>query len=292
MKPQKKTLKSQLYTLLKIATTAALLYFVFTKIPFQHVWQVLKSANVLWLFVALCCFLASQWVSAKRLLRVFYAVDFKLSEKLNNILYLIGMFYNFFIPGGIGGDAYKVYFLNKNYDWSLKKLSSAVLLDRFMGLVAIGILVVLLSGWVPFVLEHHLLWLLPLLIIGGIVASYIFVKRVFPSYKSIFTITLLQSLVVQLLQCLCVVFVLMSLNDLQTHTVFYVLVFLVSSVLSIFSFSGIGIRELVFYQAATYFVFDSTVAVTVGLLFSFMTAIVSLFGIIFHIRGVERYIKS
>lgn len=292
MKPKKTTLKSQLYTLLKIAITVVLLYFVFTKIPFQKIWQVLKTANLYWLIVSLCCFVVSQWVSAKRLLKVFNALQFQLSDKLNTILYLVGMFYNFFIPGGIGGDAYKVYFLNKNYNWGVKKLSSAVLLDRFMGLVAIGVLIVVFSGWVPYVRENSLLWLLPFFLITGVLVSFIFVKRVFPSLKQVFTITLLQSLVVQLLQCLCVVFIIMSLNKLESHYIFYCIVFLMSSVLSVFSFSGIGIRELVLYQSAVFFVFDSTIAVIIGLLFSFMTAIVSLFGIVFHINGLRHYIKD
>lgn len=292
METKKKTLKSQLYTLAKIAITIALLYFVFTKIPFQKVWLVLKTANPIWLIGSLVCFVGSQWVSAKRLLKVFHVVEFHITNTLNNILYLVGMFYNFFIPGGIGGDAYKVYFLNKKYEWNTKKLSAAVLLDRFMGLTAIGILVVILSAWIPYVKAQKLLWMLPLLLVLGIVAAYVFVKRMFPSFHKVFTVTLLQSVVIQLLQCLCVVFILMSLNAQSNNYILYVLVFLVSSVLSIFSFSGIGIRELVFYQAATFFVFDETIAVTIGLLFSFMTALVSLFGIVFHIKGLDRYVEK
>jgi hypothetical protein len=64
----------------------------------------------------------------------------------------------------------------------------------------------------------------------------------------------------------------------------YVVTFLASSVLSIFSFSGIGIREMIFYQASTLFVFDSMKAVSIGLLFSILTAFVSLFGIYFHFK--------
>ncbi len=72
----------------------------------------------------------------------------------------------------------------------------------------------------------------------------------------------------------------------------YLILFLVSSVLSIFSFSGIGIRELVFYQASIIFIFDTTYLVTTGVLFSGMTAFISLFGIVFHFMKPEKYIKE
>jgi hypothetical protein len=41
------------------------------------------------------------------------------------------MFYNLFLPGAISGDAYKVVLLTRKYDVSYKKITAAVLLDRF-----------------------------------------------------------------------------------------------------------------------------------------------------------------
>ena len=75
--------------------------------------------------------------------------------------------------------------------------------------------------------------------------------------------------------------------DVPQNIMSYVLVFLVSSVLSIFSFAGIGIREFVFYEASKMLDIDSSQAVTIGLLFSIITAFVSLFGIIYHFRTPE-----
>ena len=53
------------------------------------------------------------------------------------------------------------------------------------------------------------------------------------------------------------------------------------------SFSGIGVREMIFYQAAAWFAFDSATAVSVGVLFSLITAFVSIIGIIFHFQKQE-----
>ncbi|WP_344787724.1 lysylphosphatidylglycerol synthase transmembrane domain-containing protein [Postechiella marina] len=288
MKPKKKNL---FYTLLKITITVFLLYLVFTRIPFSQISDTLKRVNIIFLVLALVLFVGSQWVSAKRLLVLFYATGFLLNPVSNYILYLIGMFYNFFIPGGIGGDAYKVFKLNKAFNWPVKKLTGAIFIDRFMGLTAIGVLILLFAAFIPFVIQENLRWILPILLILGVLISFLFVKYMFKSFFNVYWLTLLQSIVVQVLQCASVIFLLAAISNLDNFLL-YVLVFLISSVLSIFSFSGIGVREIIFYQASSWFLFNSTVAVTIGLLFSAITAFVSLFGIVFHFKKSSFYIKQ
>lgn len=285
MKTKKKNLLS---TFFKIGVTVLLLYIIFTKIPLHEVWGTIKKSNTLYLSLAVLCFIASQWISAKRLLILFRAVHFSLSSTSNYILYLTGMFYNFFIPGGIGGDAYKVYILNKNFKWPVKKLSAAVLLDRFIGLTAIGILLIILLACIPLVTTLNLLWVAPFALLFGVLSSYLFTKHIFPSFLSLYPKTLLLSVCIQVLQCICLICIVKSISISETDSYIpYIIVFLISSVLSVFSFSGIGVREMIFYQASSLFIFNSTTAVTIGVLFSVITAFVSLFGLIFHIKKPE-----
>ena len=198
------------------------------------------------------------------------------------------MFYNFFIPGGVGGDAYKVYILNKTFKWPVKKLSAVVFIDRFYGLIAIGFISVLLCFLVPYFKTESLLWLLAVLLLLGIVASYFILNKWFKSFLQVSFKAIILSVFIQLLQCASVVLILLSLKvDVNTYLA-YVLVFLVPSVLSIFSFSGIGVREIIFLQASTMFSFDASKAVTVGLLFSVLTAFVSLFGMVYHFRNQKK----
>jgi len=279
LKTSKKKLIS---TFIKISISVFLLYFVFTKISFTEIWNTLKGVKAHFIILALLFFLFSQWLSAKRLLLFFKETGFNLSDKSNNILYLIGMFYNFFIPGGIGGDAYKIYVLNKTFSWSIKKLTGLVFIDRFMGLTAIGILVSIFSfNLLP---SNFLIWIIPLTIALITAASYFIMKQFFSKYLNIFTKTLMASLAIQLLQVGSVFFIILSLEN-PLNSINYIVVFLISSVLSIFSFSGIGIREYVFYEASLLLNIDSSIAVSIGVIFSIITATVSLFGIIFHFRS-------
>ena len=59
-------------------------------------------------------------------------------------LILIGSFFNIFLPGSTGGDAYRVYAVTRDYQTRLSSAIASISLDRFLGLPSL-ILVVLLG---------------------------------------------------------------------------------------------------------------------------------------------------
>lgn len=241
-----------------------------------------KSVQIFWLFPASLFFLASQILSAKRLQLFFETSGFPLKFRSNLELYFLGMFYNFFIPGGIGGDAYKIYILNKKFGWKTKTLTSALFNDRLSGLFAICLLICALGF---FTLPDFKIWI-AVVFVFGFFAAFLISKKIFPAFKTIFPKALFFSLFVQILQVMCFVFLLKSIgvNDNFTE---YSLLFLASSVLSLVSFAGIGVREMLFLQAAKYFSFSPAFSVSASLLFTVITAIFSLFGLFFQIRKLN-----
>ena len=66
--------------------------------------------------------------------------------KENIKLYWLGLFYNLFLPGGVGGDGFKVYLLGKYKKSNLKTVIGAILSDRVSGL---SIIVILLLVFIP-----------------------------------------------------------------------------------------------------------------------------------------------
>jgi uncharacterized membrane protein YbhN (UPF0104 family) len=195
------------------------------------------------------------------------------------------MFYNFFIPGGIGGDAYKVYLLNKRFGWKLKTITQNVLIDRLIGLVAIFFIASILAGHLFF----EEIWFLILGIVGAIlvyIVSKWILKIFIKELDGIYLRSFLFSLGIQILQILCIYFILISIG-IESNALSYFLVFLISSVLSVVSFSGFGAREFVFLQAAIYLGTDSAMATSIGLTFNIITAIVSLLGVFFLVKKIE-----
>lgn len=192
------------------------------------------------------------------------------------------MFYNFFIPGGIGGDAYKVFILNKKFSWSAKKLTSSLFADRLNGLTAICLIICILGF---FALSEFRLWIILAFVIGLISVFYL-IKKIFSSFKTIYWKALIFSFLIQGLQIFCFIFLLKSIG-VNSGFVQYSLLFLASSVLSLISFAGIGVREMLFLQAAKYFEFSPQYSVSASLLFTVITAFFSLFGLFFQIRKLN-----
>lgn len=280
---EKQKIKNNLKLLLKVGLTVAALYIVGRKIDLPETKQILFRANAVWLFAALLLFNASKVLSAVRLNRFFKSIGLQLTQAYNLQLYYVGMFYNLFLPGGIGGDGYKVYLLNQKYNIGIKPLLAATLLDRLSGMVAL----LFLAGLLSFVGAVYTQAKLPnywhyLAIIGQIILLplfYLVVKYWFKLFYADLHTTNLQAFGVQLLQLLCCYCILCSL-DIRNGTVFYLFLFLLSSVVAVlpFTIGGVGARELVMIFGYTYLPINTNSAVAFSLLFFLITAISSFAG--------------
>jgi uncharacterized membrane protein YbhN (UPF0104 family) len=300
-------LKRLLKTLIKFAVTAAALYFVIRKIEVKEVLALYSQSNLVYITLALIFFALSKLVSAYRLNIYFRTIDIHLKEKTNIELYLLGMFYNLFLPGGIGGDGYKVYLLQKKYQTGTKKIIGAVLSDRISGMVALVVLALLgvaflnpeVTGrWSPVLRaqsEGSLVGGQGLLLSAAVIAIalvflgyYLFTKIVYPYFLKINIVTFTYGFIVQLLQVACAWFLLLALGEHENH-LSYLVIFLVSSAVAVLpvSIGGVGVRELTFLYGSQLLNVDMNVAVGISFLFYLITATVSLAGVWFLFRPVK-----
>lgn len=270
-------------TILKFGLTIAALYYVFRKIEFSSVLDLIGDANAWYLLLALLFFAASKTVSAYRLNIFFRAVGLHLPGGVNLRLYLLGMFYNLFLPGGIGGDGYKIYLLQKHYKTGTAKLFGAVLTDRLSGMTVLGILALLLFSIDDIPLDWN--WIGYLLIPFAAGALYAFCRLFYKSFLSILSVTLLYSLGVQVLQLVCAYFIVLAMGA-EGPMMSYLLVFLVSSIVAVLpiSIGGMGVRELTFLYGAELLAISQDMAVSISLMFYLITAMVSFFGLYFVAR--------
>lgn len=290
--------KRLLKTLLKIAVTATALYFVIRKIEVSEIIQLYRQSNLFFIFIAFILFGLSKLVSAFRLSIYFRAIGLNLSEKTNIRLYLLGMFYNLFLPGGIGGDGYKVYLLQKNYETGTKKILGAVLSDRISGMVALVVLALtgisVLSS-TSLNIQPSTLNIQPsifnlsfLLIPFAFLTYYFFIKFIYPYFLKINLVTFGYGFIVQLLQVACAWFLLMALGETENHLA-YLVIFLVSSAVAVLpiSIGGVGVRELTFLYGSQLLNVDMNVAVGISFLFYMITAFASLAGIWYVFRPIK-----
>jgi len=100
----------------------------------------LSRANPIWLLAGFAMYGAVEIVAGWRwqlLLRV-QGIDLSWVRLFG--LLLIGVFFNFFIPGGTGGDVIKIFYLLKETPGKRTAALLSVLVDRLIGLVALSVL--------------------------------------------------------------------------------------------------------------------------------------------------------
>lgn len=285
--PAPKTLKGRLWNitkmLLKIAVTAVLLYFVFKRVPLTDVKNRLINANYWWMFAALISFFLSIIVSSWRLRSFFKSINLRLDARFNFRLYLLGLFYNFLLPGGIGGDGYKIYMLNKSYKLPAKKVFWAIMFDRLSGLWAIGLITVGLIFFIPQINIHIGI---PLGIFVTASAVYYFVAYMFfREYTHHFIAGHSKAVLVQGLQVMAIVCVLLG-QDFDGKFSPYLLSFLISALATVIPITvgGAGLRETVFMELTKVFPMDKSLAVFLPGSFYIISLVVALLGIYYVLR--------
>tara|TARA_R110001583_G_scaffold55764_1_gene168942 strand:+ start:11490 stop:12377 length:888 start_codon:yes stop_codon:yes gene_type:complete len=281
-------LNKKVTTGLKVLISAILIYFILTKINVDEIKDILLKSNPLYLFGAMVFFIISKVIAAVRLNLYFHQLNLFLTHKSNFQLYLLGMFYNLFLPGGIGGDAYKGYILKKNFKVPTKKIVSVLVLDRLGGLLLLFIYACALLVFLDLEILNDYQWLFILAIPMSVVIFWLLNKKLFSYVIPIFWKTTLLSAFVQLAQLISIWFILFALN-IEINQISYLIIFLVSSIVAVvpLTLGGIGSREVTFFYGAKLLGLDQNVSVGVSVLFFLITAIISLVGVFYHFKKIK-----
>ena len=269
---------------IKILITVICFWYISKKIDFSHVLQSIRNAIPLYLFISVLLYIVSKLVAAHRLNIYFKNINLHLPHWENLKLYWLGMFYNLFLPGSISGDAYKIVILNKRLKAPYKQTAAAVLLDRFSGLLGLG---VILSVYGVLVLDDMPI---DLVLIGGNLVAigglYLFIRKFFKEFLPGFFPTFFWGIAVQGIQVLGVYLILAALQ-VELDQQQWIFIFLSASVISVLPISlggGLGTREVVFTEGAIFFHLDPHLGVLISLLFYLSSVAGSVWGawFVFH----------
>lgn len=267
----------------KVIVTLAAFYWLSRNISLAELKSTLLSSNPFYLFLALLTYAVSQVIASSRLNSYFKAMSLRLTERYNLRLYQLGLLYNFFLPGGVGGDAYKVYFLKKTLGFPRRKVLSAVLFDRISGLWAMGIIVGLLVIFMPRLAIPNVVTTAAMIL--GTAGYYYVLYLFFKQFTTRFVRIHIKALAVQGLQALAAVLILYAMGFDGKFSP-YILIFMVSSLVAIVPsiLGGLGLRESVLAFGATYFQIDPHIAVLIGLVFYCISLMVASSGVYYIFR--------
>ncbi len=270
-------------TLLKLLISAGLLYLVLRQIDTEQLIATLRSADPLYLLLSLLLYHASKIVSALRLGYYFADAGVGLSVGCNLRLYYLGMFYNLFLPGGIGGDGYKIYLLKRHRGGGVKELVQATLIDRISGLVALLFLAALLFLFSDYAERFAPLRYAALATLILIYPIFLYLhRRLFPTLSRSLAATTILGFIVQLLQ-LASAWALLKALGIDDHIPEYLTLFLISSIVAVLpiTFGGVGAREATFLYGLRLIGLDPATGVAFSFLFFLVSVAASAVGIAF-----------
>jgi len=130
-------MKKILVTAFQLLVTVTLLFWVFHD-PTQRAQMAhaLRAADYRWVGAGVLAYIVVEIAAAVRWQILLRVQGIHLNMPRVSGLFLIGMFYNQFLPGGTGGDIIKSYLLFKETERKAGALL-AVVFDRLIGLVAL-----------------------------------------------------------------------------------------------------------------------------------------------------------
>jgi uncharacterized protein (TIRG00374 family) len=140
-----------LQTLIRVLVSASLITFILTRVDIREVWTALRSATLWLIVVALLVLFVRILVSAYRWQIMLSTKDIKVSVWLLTNYYLVGGFFNLFLPTVLGGDVVRGYELARS---SRRVIDSAstVIMERILGFLALFVMC-----WACFPFGYHLL---------------------------------------------------------------------------------------------------------------------------------------
>ncbi len=159
-------MKKILITLFQLTVTIAVLYWVYHD-PNRRAQmaEAIRNAQYRWVVIGILTYGIVEISAAIRWHVLLKVQKIHLTLPRLSGLFLIGMFYNQFLPGGTGGDIIKSYFLLKETPDKKAGALLAVVFDRLIGLVALvaitGTLIALRYDFLSQTTEtRQLLWFL------------------------------------------------------------------------------------------------------------------------------------
>ena len=139
-----KKAKPILVLIVKLLVSLGLLGYFLARIHIERFLQTFANAKFSYIAIALLVYLATQVVSAMRWAALARPLGVKTPFKDMARYYLIGMFFNLFAPGTVGGDVSRVYYLVRDENARIKDRSvtmmhatMSVLMDRAIGMIVL-----------------------------------------------------------------------------------------------------------------------------------------------------------
>lgn len=284
---------------MKILVSGGLLYAVISRTGIDKVLFTLRGIYIPSFILAVLIYICAVFISTIRW-RLLLHERFGLGRLFS--LYFIGSFFNHLLPGIIGGDAVKAYYLYRDTGKGASAIAS-VFMDRYIGFTAL-----MLVGLIAFPFGFgyfrgsYIEWILPLIVLLFIAGSFVvFGLRVgrrikflsgfydyfaiYKEKKAVIVKTFLISVVVQAIVIFAVYALCRGLSVNVPLLPLFIFVPVISTIATIpISISGLGVREASFVLLFGFLGISPAQATAVSFAWFLSVATGSLPGLIEYLR--------
>lgn len=153
--------------IIKIFVAVGLLWYLFASINFDEFLETIKNIKIWPLVIIVLAYPLSIYISTLRWNAIlkFYKISYSKSKLF--YLYLIGGFFNNFLPTSVGGDSYKYLHLTKKYPSQNKEILSSIILERGVGIFCLfTINIILIPYFANTILNQQIFLGIELLIVA------------------------------------------------------------------------------------------------------------------------------
>jgi hypothetical protein len=278
--------------------SGTLLYIFLSRVDINAVIKTLKQTEIPLFIAGFFIYISTIFVSTKRW-SLFLPQNLKYLKLVS--LYFVGSFFNTFLPGLVGGDAVKAFYLYRHIGKGGLSLAS-VFMDRYMGLSAMaGIALIAFIVGYPYIKETEVVWFI-LVFLGALFLGSLILWKVnwgkikflssfyaplmdYKAKKEIIFKGLFLGFVVQCI-AIITVYVLSISIGLKVPIIYFFMFLPVISVASAIpiSVAGLGIREAGFVLLFSKVGLTSAEALSLSLLVFMAMCVVNLIGGVEYLR--------
>jgi len=276
---------------------------VFSRADMEHTFSIMKSIGPFHFFSAVFLYIFAQLISSVRW-KLLLPENFTIRKLFS--IYMIGAFFGSFMPGIIGGDAVRAYYLNKK----AKKMSltlASIFMDRYLGYVSLMLIGISAA---PFAFHYFrnspYKWIMPLIFAAFVVGSILFFvlqvgKRFrgmseFYEYfstlktkKGIVVKAVLISFLVQFLNFFIVVILAAGMGEKIPLLLLFVFLPIIITVTMIpVSISGLGVREGAFVILLGLINIRPEIATSLSLAWFFSLFVGSIPGLVIYFARTKK----
>jgi uncharacterized protein (TIRG00374 family) len=137
--------KKRIRSILTLGLTVVLLYLVVRKVGLGDLVDTIRGADPFWMILSILISPLLNLTSVIKWKQLLASQDIKVSTVRLFALYLVGRFFNYFLPSNVGGDVVRGYVLGKHTNQGAQAMAS-VFMERFTGFVLLVVFAVVASA--------------------------------------------------------------------------------------------------------------------------------------------------